>query len=107
MPSNVKDVPSTDSEVKLSSYGTSPPIPQTNRTYLGPHDITKKKDFLRQLHLCVCVFEYAFFNEMWACMMCMLCMIVRFVCTYVCVYVSVFVLCIFICILVCMFVLYA
>ena len=52
MPSNVKDVPSTDSEVKLSSYGTSPPIPHTNRTYLGPHDITKKKDFLRQLPLC-------------------------------------------------------
>ena len=54
MPSNVKDVPSTDSEVKLSSYGTSPPIPHTNRTYLGPHDITKKKDFLRQLQ-CVCL----------------------------------------------------
>ena len=107
---NAKDVPSTDSEVKLSSYGTSPPIPQTNRTYLGPHDITKKKDFLRHLNFCVCVLfcmicMFAWnvsLHEMCVSTICMLCMLVRSVCIYVCVYVCVLV-CMNLCMFVCMF----
>merc|ERR1711917_142420 len=88
MPSNVKDVPSTDSEVKLSSYGTSPPIPHTNRTYLGPHDITKKERFLETITMCVCVCVFCMIGalyEMYAYVIRTMCILMSSVCCYVCV----------------------